>query len=361
MPIDPAFRGLAERAALLHAEGRAGNVFNFTPEVGDYLAWFAPGVKSFIDHRYNLYPKAIATFAEISAELTDRKADPRGWQAAFQKHGIDQVALTNFARTPGKERWFAQPETWALRFGDERAMLFSWSGPARRWPGNLLAREWWPLAFGDVPPAYRAPREGPVPPSAPPDFWTTYWEGTPPEPIAAREVTTKLRAYEASGQGWQLGAEVGSIVGDYLAAATLTVGTPGAPGVAAGWVDWWTHLRIVIGNTNRQSNQPILMARDLGLPAAAVLMVRLARQAVADNPADPTGHAALAEAYKTFGQGQESYWDNRAGITAPNLRSRVRAMQVLTALRHAAPCCGPTSRPIISTWRAPISNNTTSI
>ena len=52
MPIDPSFQGAALRLAELAVqEKRELRVFNISPDTAHYCAWFAPGVKCFLDNR----------------------------------------------------------------------------------------------------------------------------------------------------------------------------------------------------------------------------------------------------------------------------------------------------------------------
>ena len=336
VPIDPSYRAAAERLAARKPPGPGGNVFNFSADLGNYGAWFAPGVKHFIDYRYNLYPEATETFIKVRQALTDRTKKAQTWQKVFLEHGIDYVALTNFATSPGVGTWLLEPQTWALQYGDNKAMVFAWAGKDRRWEGDLLQERWRALAFGDVPPEYRAPREGPVPPLEPPGFWTLYWHGPQPTPPAVQEVYLKVMYYQLAAQRWLPMAEATSIVGDYLAAAVMTAGVPGTVDPAVPWLATWGTVRALLSPARNPNAQPFMRGQDQGPPAVPVLMVRLARQAVAENPQEHRAYLALADAYKTLWKSQEDYWVTYAGYNPSNLRTRVRQMQTLTATYNAA-------------------------
>ena len=152
---DPSLERVAADLAALREDGRRERVFNAGLDAANYCAWFAPGVRCFFDHRYNLFPRSVEAYAQAKAALLDKALPARDWATVFAEHQVDHVVV------PGLQAELAfllEPGRWRPHYADSRFGVFSWSGPPpqRRRPRDELTREWNVLAFGKVPEAYRA-------------------------------------------------------------------------------------------------------------------------------------------------------------------------------------------------------------
>ena len=67
------------------------HVFNFTPEIAHYCAWFAPGVKCFFDARFSLFPDDAAR--AIQARKGFASNAPEGWLKTFTDRKVDYLAF----------------------------------------------------------------------------------------------------------------------------------------------------------------------------------------------------------------------------------------------------------------------------
>src|SRR5262249_50922094 len=171
---DPSLQRVAETVRRWRAEGKLtanDRAFPFHPDVANYLAWFCPGEKVFVDGRLALSAESASQYVRVCRQLA-RDVDLReesgmrmvdletDWQGVFRDRGITYLILHDpdqelFLRTM---RRLTETPQWALLRVDGQALLYGWRGAGEkrfRFDGNRLA-------FGppdeDFPPA---PGEGP--------------------------------------------------------------------------------------------------------------------------------------------------------------------------------------------------------
>jgi tetratricopeptide (TPR) repeat protein len=338
VPEDPSLRSTAERLAELNAAGQCRGVFNFSTDLPSYCAWFAPGVKCFLDRRYSLFPVTAATHVQIQQALLDTRQAPETWAAVFRERSIDhvelQVPVSNMAAVYAV--LWAQADRWAPVYNDGRTSLFAIALPGRHWPSDRLRQSWSAEAFGEVSAARRPPVEGaPPPPPAPPGFWPLYAEGVARSPLPASEARLKHLYFQWAGSAWKEPALRANQIVAHAPSAVMGLNAPPAP------------LNLICNlfpyvplsqNSGKKSEffVPFLNGhpRDAGPPAAPVLMVRLARQAVAENPRDVFSYRLLHESYRLLAQ-QEEHWTRLQRTGRENMRGMLREMQAAAALRNA--------------------------
>src|SRR5207245_2106157 len=86
-------------------EAQAQHVFNYSFDVANYCAWFAPDVHCYVDQRFGLFPHEAASYAKAIQELPSdalevlgnlRKPGDSAWIKLFRQHKIDHLVLSKF-------------------------------------------------------------------------------------------------------------------------------------------------------------------------------------------------------------------------------------------------------------------------
>jgi hypothetical protein len=379
--IDPdlSLRQTALALGAWHEQGVLGpqsHGFNFDLDVANYLAWYSPNVKGFIDHRFPLFTATIEDWLKVRQALRPKNSDNTGpqdveqaeadqqtWERVFRdpRYTIDYIVLSNPRRTVHGQtlRLWEDQEQWKLLYLDGRTMIFGWKDPVRGAVDPFQGHEYDAnaLAFGPkIPDSQRPPDQAPDAPQ-PQSAWQWYTNGLPPTPLAEDEAFAHLFHYELTARQWpyyytvvqwlSCGADPG-----------LTAAAGGGPVSAAFNVFALTRFHPVAYNQdaqshairrdpllpaeialperlflppNRLADQMISRGKERGLPADLLLAVRAARRAVAASPDDPDSYLLLAEAYQQLWTLQEGPWTE--GVAS--MAQRLRSIQIVTALQHA--------------------------
>ncbi len=337
--VDPSLKEAAEKLGRLRKDGRIRNGLASSVDLANYCAWFAPGVKGFLDNRYELFAAVAESYLrgrplwqEAAEYFTGRAPPPEfyfvNWRQLAEHYDLDFLALTKFNRTPGNkllaQRFWLEPERWPYLYGDGRTMVFGWNpGKPDRFAGETV--DWNAAAFGRVPEEQRCPADGQL---APPmeNFWTWYSQGQSSPPLDVNEAELDQLYFQFFAQTWARPSIHAWQICSLSAAAGLGAAVPWSVSAPAAWMSF---------------DEPILkgayLARlravDAGPPAAPLLMVRAARRAVARAPDSPEGYFSLAQACRNLWENQENYWASDGGQSQPNLRVTLRQVQVLAALK----------------------------
>ena len=328
---DPSLRTLAESLK----EGQAKRVFNYTFDIANYCAWFAPGVRCYTDSRYVLFPQEAAHYTKAKNALKMDAGDAVGrhlkktgsWHGVFRTHDVDHLAVTKMFEDQQTEiitaMCWLQPGHWTQHYTDGRSAAFTWSAAGTA-PLVDLGVLWRREAFGPVPDDKRPPADGALPPQGEIPLKETYLEAPPAFPAReSKEPALRMFYFEVTREHWRP---------SYRAAwlATCGLGPAGSSSAAAATVTGpWTLTHIALELSARA--QP----RDLGPPAAPLLAIRQARRAVHDFPYDAHGHLQLAVAYKTQVEQVEGFWIARSGMQQQsNRRTLLRDVQLATTLRN---------------------------
>jgi hypothetical protein len=321
---DPSVHLAALTLKDLKAKGECGHVFNTSYDLGNYLAWYAPEVKYGLDTRYSLFAASAPAYAKARQALRAPEGLPDDWEAYFDEHEIDQVTLTNYLQSGLVFKIWLSPDQWRPRYGDTRVMVASWSGKNKSWPANHILNDLNRQAFGDVPLERRPPKHGAAP-SLALDVWTQYLDGTAAQPLGVSQVKLMQTQYMFQNNFFfQLVNSPNMMF--FTGATTLTplAGLANSSALPAAFVllnDW---------------SMP--RARDFGPPGLPILMVRAARQAVAENPHDVQAQLALLEANEILRREQEDRWINyqpQRGAHPSKLRDRMRQFQTGASLYKA--------------------------
>ncbi|MCS7044909.1 MAG: hypothetical protein NZO58_00995 [Gemmataceae bacterium] len=340
--VDPSLQAAAEALQ----QDQARRVFNFTNDIASYCAWFAPGVRCYIDDRYELFAGEAPRFIKIRSELRDDGREALGshrfrrdseWQRLFGQRQIDHLVLTRFASDRDQAvvagLCWLQERHWTQRYGDGRAMVFRYS-PTEMKPTASIADQWRREAFGPVPPERRAPAKGSLPPHGGLPLEELYlWGQSALPPLTALKPRVHLEYFTLVSMHALVTYEPAWRITAWLAPVGLSGVVPlhvSGPPIAL--IENFPKSRKAPQATSLfQEVRP----RDPGPPEAPILMIRLARQAVHDHPYQADGHFALYMAYQLQGEVFEKQWTTRHG--APHDasgRSAMRELQMIAALRN---------------------------
>ncbi len=102
---DPTLQRTAETLDGWHSQGTlrdTDRVFSTDPELTDYCAWFAPGVKGLLDHRFERSPTAAADYLRtchsVVPALGVGEVGGDDWRPIFERHGIPCSCCTTPTR-----------------------------------------------------------------------------------------------------------------------------------------------------------------------------------------------------------------------------------------------------------------------
>jgi tetratricopeptide (TPR) repeat protein len=332
---DPSLQASAEA---LKADG-AKQVFNMGSEVAHYCAWFAPGVRCYVDARLGLFASEAARYAKLRKQLREdagsvvlerRLPLQSDWPAMFRAQQIDHLVITRFADQPLSKllamMCWLQEWHWSLRHGDGRTSVYAWSASGQA-DGALQLAKLNRAAFGRVPLDQRAPLGGANPPQTAPSLSSIYLEGQPAFPaLSANEPNVYSLYFELCRQRWRMAYEPMWHLGTWAGPAGLAGAAPGS--CLAPFTDVFSLCmeRVIFPG--------VTMGPDLGPPAAPLLMIRAARRALADNPNEASAHLALYDAYKIQATMLEDRWIELSGRPEPNERFQLRRVQMVMALRN---------------------------
>jgi hypothetical protein len=308
-------------------------VFNFSADIAHYCAWYAPGVKCFLDSRWPLFADDAALAAKARQGLA--VGEPEAWQPVFQERRVDCLALVpaysaQFQRRRELEvvdRLWRDETHWAQQYADGWTCVFTWSGPGKTLspmlPSQILRQ-----AFGAVPESERAPPHGPKSPEER-SLVSEYWEGPQALPLTYYEGYLWLHYYKAMGSAWWSVYPIASQVARAAEPAGLGHYSVTVPYLLGNF----KAIPSTVYFKSYPSGNVVLKARDAGPVAAPLVAIRRARQAVAADPTDARIYALLAEAYAALAH-LEDHWANYQGDPRRlGRRYAVRQIQRMTALQ----------------------------
>jgi hypothetical protein len=371
--VDPSLEQAARQikswrdAGQLPAEARW---FNLRMEVANYLAWFAPGERAFLDQRVTQFPKMAEDYLDVRDSLermmphedADSAADSpsakKNWQTILheQRPHFWIADSTNLLAGAFMSRlmMFAFPATWDLCYLHGRIVIFARKDPQASdgpgpTPASLDLRR---VAFG--PEAEQAPPRGPEVVAEPREEWRTWWQ--PPPPAALDKETARLhdtrfialrqRFIHDNSRAWEA-VVAATIVGNGLPAGPI-------PNIllaqSLSWSRTYDELfpagALQAARPPREQETVALMAhraflasQDSGPTDSLYLEVRAVRRALLTNPDDAEIYLMLAQAYSRLNQA------TRAGFLEQPVQilKDIRRTQFLAALQNCIRC-GPNPR-----------------
>lgn len=294
---------MADRLKRRHAEALLPPdrfTLTFSPEAANYLSWYCPEEKGFVDSRWQLFDRVCDDFVHIRSLLFQEDAGSQELAALLDAHHIDRILLYDADWERMGRAYFhlvAAAPQWELSAVEGGASLF------RRKRDSTLS----PPPFDYRRAAYHPVRDECVPPPPrppqPPRWFDAFYRHPDPGAADREEATLHLLTFdlqETASAKQLLVAEGMGRVGSRRGIELL--------------------LRIhVPPPLPPQPPEPLLLA------------LRAARRALAVNPDDARAFLILGEAYvRLVRKTREASW----GGMLPDLAA-VRQAEMLTALELA--------------------------
>lgn len=272
-------------------------------ELANYIAWFAPREKVFVNGRYNHHARELPDYVAARKglalfEVKDEEPKRADATDVLRKVGAGYLAI-HAVQSDSVSLWnragfataalYREPGEWSPWYLDGRTTVFGWSGA----PGPAFAAlrvDPVRRAFGpDVRPA---PDLAPVPLPLELGWEEAFVRGPKPSPVAASEALGWLRFKD----GPTVRSDRRRLVRERLM-VPLFFGAPATAGTL--------HSVVVQGlggagelppfpPTEKTDGGPTGLEADAGARRAAPLLaLRAARQAIAKDPDHPDGYFAL--------------------------------------------------------------------
>jgi tetratricopeptide (TPR) repeat protein len=327
---------LAQRLNVWRVQGKLPSdhhAFTFSPEVGNYLAWFCPAEKGFLDSRLPLFDGVAADFVLVRRALLDSGGPKVDLGPLLDAHHIDRIILhdPDWGRTTQTFRALLLDRGhWDLLAIEGSTAVF---GRRSGLEGPSLWKGMNPLRGAYHPePEDRAPLTAPRPPE-PPDPFDAFYRRRDDSPADRAEAALYLAYFDLMAQRvsadlamqWQL-AQTVSILGAGAGQGSVPVST------ALSLRFSFLFTPAGLSPLAQRVFTGFAALRDRGPPWALLLAIRAARRALAVNPDDGGAYLFLGEAYLRLArQTREQAWS----ILLPRLAG-IRRAQAVTALHQAA-------------------------
>jgi hypothetical protein len=317
--------------------------FNLSPEAAEYLAWYAPGEKAFLDTRLQHCPLAVRDVAQVrqalaSPQLADAAAEP-AWEHVFRERQVESPLLILHLRD-GRSLAMAAtvlstPADWVpCRLDGSVAIVAYSGGPNAAGRYRKLRLDFFRLAFG--PAAEPVSVSAPEWPAEPRAWWQELWSPPRPADPGVQEAAMHLMRFQAQqvhfdrrhSRAWR--AMWPATLAAMMAAPenAVRVGLMQLPGVAAPLHDRYVETE------------------DRGPVESLYLGIRAARRAQAANPDDPWAYLRLGKLYSLLWQ---STREQVLGRDLPAL-AEIRRNQVAGALNEGLRLGSPL--PPVTAWEA---------
>ncbi len=362
--VDPSLQTMAQT---IHEWRQAGRLdephwFNMQHEVANYLAWFAPGERAFLDHSLQHFRKAAEDYLTIRqgleqmvGELSNVDDDAivlkKNWRKVLRDRRVHYWIFDNISMHKpdriAQVMLLGDPDEWILCHLKGRIAIFAWrdrqsaeGSPAAKVPALDLKR----VAFG--PKAETAPPRGPEP-VAPRAWWETWWQPAPPLSIDRDTVILydsrfqfleeprRRRQIYFDARAWQGGMAAGAV------AASLPYGPLPNSLLTLSWCCTYRDLfppeAMQPGRPRNESEMLPMRALDSFLngrpvepPSSLYLAVRAVRRALLANPQDASTYYRLGQDYQRLGF---QPLENNLRTSAPQL-SAIRRTQIAATFQN---------------------------
>src|SRR5579883_1832850 len=248
--VNPSLKAMAETIRDWRQSGKLGreepNWFNMHSEVANYLAYFAPGERVYLDQALPHFRKAAEDYEDIRLGLdqsvgqqsdadSELNVEKKDFRKILRDHHVrfwifDNLILENLSASKpemvARFLLFRSPKEWVLCHLNGRIAIFAWRDPKQREapdPSVGLALDLKRAAFG--PDAEQAPPRGPEQASSRGWLETildTWWPPPPPRSSDADSAALyelRFRLVELQDQvakhtrAWRAGVAAGAVSG----------------------------------------------------------------------------------------------------------------------------------------------------
>jgi hypothetical protein len=359
--IDPALRHAAETIHSYrerHLIPEDANCLTLIPDTSNYLAWFAPGQRGFLDDRLPLFADAIHRLPAVRRPFVSRDAyQAEDWRPYLRDNKVRFVVVSLPERsTMGGERQqavriidslFRVPGEWTVCELQDSAVVFGWKDPQQpaqvqevdRLKANFAQR-----AFGAD--AVTAPESGANRPPQPRPWWSELWEAPLPIPPAETEAALHVIRFRAVKPAYEedtvrqwrallAACQVGQATATIPAAENSLVLLRVATTITARLEGTLDPEHVTpLDRYCLTREQEHYLRQDHGPPETLFLAVRRGRQAVAANPDDARAHLWLAQAY------EQLLSDTREALLAGGVQEigTIRRGQIIAEANRALRC-----------------------
>lgn len=321
---NPSMQHAAER---IHAWRQAGalppeaRMLNLQPDFASYVAWFAPGEKTYFDFRLGFHEPEAVEYSRLRRALTarterEKKADPFDLAEFLSRHGVAYAVTAHPNRAAnqtilgvllGEERAPGRGPDWEVWDINGRAVILGWLQQKTVGAAAVARLRYDPLrvAYAEARPL-DTPKADPPPP--PGDVWDRFVAPPPASPAAGEEVYVLTR-YKA--------LQLERLVARHYLHLRLTNNTANQLMTPA--LSLWTYLPLLPGGDRLV---PVPLPADV--QSVSLLAVRAARRAILESENHPDGYYLLALAYPEFAT-SEFVRDVQVVVTTASLaRARAR-------------------------------------
>jgi tetratricopeptide (TPR) repeat protein len=337
--IDPSLEKSAKQLAEWHETGVLGPAdrgLDFSPDLANACAWYAPAEKGFIDRRLALFQKAAADYLSANKALEmepepnpdfKRRLEPLA--QLLRENGANHLMFhyTEFQLPRFQDALVLlendQSRQWTLVYLDGHTVMFSWDDPQKQGPRSRLTQ----ARVSDERQAFGSQKVPPLTdrPAAPEAlaWYERYLRPRQPRPLAGDEAALHLQYFDATishykqqGQESWLNFQAAGVVGS--GALAPLAGEPLFRAIVADTTFELTNPQL-LGNRIKVKQKPSgISPRPTGIPNLAVellnryvtatpgpvapplLAIRACRRALLENPNDALTWYRLDRAYLTL-------------------------------------------------------------
>lgn len=355
-PIDPSLQEAAFQLARWRNELQVTTNLrglNSSLDVANYLAWFCPEEKSFLNASLHGSSTVVNDYLALRRDLITRAVDPLSasvhksgppvaadrWKKLLKQYELDYLVL-HVGQRPFANAAFMQLVTegkhWSLVHLSGDVAIFAWKGEAPPQHQNAFAGlelNFDQLAFQPSD-DLKAPLHKPVDAYPIPGWWEPFVRGDSGPALKRNQAGMYLFYFDAKGsefaedtlQVWRV-TQACALTGQGAALAVPSTWPVGLGPLA------WNLDTATFAPTPTAVHQYNLFrtTRNTGPVSVLFLAIRAARQAIAENPYDALAYLILGEAYgRLLGDTQENIWRN----DVPQLE-QMRQSQMLSAFKTA--------------------------
>ena len=319
VPEKPGMDELAQKLRDLQKESPR-RVLPFTPQLGNYLAWYCPDVPCHVNEHLAMTPESAKSYLALRKSLTKSTTNLQPLKDNDIRCVVVDMPSTPSGSTNAFVRLVGLQRTWPLVNISGSVAVFVRNEPFDRdLYDSRLPNRFDEMAFSLKKAMKVPPTVTPVP--APSSWWDDFTQPLPNRYAVSRKAGVIVRMFSAE-QGTYLRKALTVWRYSHTVPAALAESQPiPGTGIPAGlwlYTDW--QLR----------SNAFAQRMDEGPIAVSYVSLRMARQSLAKHPRDDHAFLVLANAYADLlSKTRERVWANHC-----QRLSDIRMAQTITALNY---------------------------